>query len=228
MPRNYNPRELVVVEIKPSGVTLQYGFKSGLKAETDKTALGQFSIGDITSNVGLIIGCNNPKPAKARKKNQTSSTSGTVTTTTFTGGSISSFVAHDAYVSAKAAQWIISAPPDLRNAQGAKYVTVNGVKYGWRSPSLPSGVTAPTEDTGVATGDGNDVLCFGCSFPKPPRMKKQLAGGNTYSSFVAPAKVDDLKTAGWESAGKALLNSAFIGSEATPTPTPTPTPDTPD
>jgi hypothetical protein len=209
MPRNYNERILVAVDTKIKTTMIKYGFKTGIKTEADRVLLGQVEVAALPTATGLVLGCNNPKPNKATKKD-TITASGV---TTYTGGSKTSFIATAKIEDALFEGWLVKGAPEPRNPIGAKYVTINGIKYGWNPQTLPSGVTAPAGDTGVKDGDVNDVLCFGCQFPKPARMKTTFGVGNSYSSFVDPDKINGLRTSGWDRAGKTLVSLAIINTK---------------
>ena len=204
MPRNYNERIEVAVELKIGAAVIQYGFRSGVKKATDRTVLGQVTLGELDDDIGLVIGCNSPKPGIATKKD-TDDNGDPIS------GSIRSFYASDAVTGLKTAGWKLSTPKSSGSIDGVVFITINGIKYGWQPPDMPAGVVKPTIDFGAEAATANDIICFGCQFPKPPRMATELTGGKSFSTFVAPSKVDDLKAAGWRRSGAAKTQSLKTG-----------------
>lgn len=178
MARNTKKRKLVWVKVSKSLATVKYGFNSGADGG-DRATLGQTDVGtDIT---GLIIGANNIKPGKASKVKST--------------GTESSFYSYDKATDLKAAGWILGRPKARNYRKTTKstlyYVTINGVKYGWRSANSVEAVDVTSLGLKEPTAKDLDVI-YGCSFPKPPRAAQVLKSGSIYSTFVDPGKADSL------------------------------------
>jgi hypothetical protein len=179
MPANRDIRQLVSVAITGG---IQYGF---LTPEVHEV-LGHVLV-PAAFPATLVIGANSPKPGRATKN--------------FATGSKSSFVATAAVAAARAAGWKISRSKRRQGAttarSSARYVEVNGIKYGWSMPV--ANITAIGTDLsvlGVEPVTGNDIVVYGASYPKPPRAKKVVGLGTaaetSYSTFVAPTALDNL------------------------------------
>lgn len=187
MPRNI--RDRIWRYVKPfQDSALLYGFKSG--ADTALAgALGQTDITAATQVMNLVLEPNNFKPYKIKKETA--------------AGTEESFANFDKVASARQNNLIVSKagyrPKTKRsNARGSiVYVTVNGIKYGWKflQTSLP--IQAGVIGHQPATGTETDIV-FGATFPKPPRMKFVSANReDTLTTFVDPSKVDAALQAGW-------------------------------
>lgn len=193
MARNYRNRDAVFVTVLVGGVTVNYGFNSGMTAG-DKTTLGQTVIDFAAPPTKLVMGANSPKPYKASKRGTT--------------GYSSSFCSHTTVATLKGAGWTIT-PPKSRTATSTTlsdtyYVNIGGIKYAWNSPKKPTAITDENLTAlGVTkAGASDEDLIFGASMPKPARYRKELTGGtgegtNNFSIFVEPTKEDDAITAGF-------------------------------
>lgn len=179
MPAQRGNRTLLMVELAGG---IKYGF---LGAELE-AELGQ---SEVPANYppGLVIGANSPKPARATKKTATGSKSGFVGTTEIP--------------TARAAGWKISRSKRRLAASGSRsktvYVNIAGVKYAWQmSIENYQALSADREVLGIEDATANDVLVFGASYPKPPRVAKVVGAGTanetTYSTFVDPDSLDNL------------------------------------
>lgn len=186
MARNLRSRRLVTVTVSQALPSLRYGFRSRLR-DSERSRFGQ-TVVDSTENVtGLVIGANAPKPARAAKKAAT--------------GWEGSYCSHSVIATLKTAGYRITAGKATRKPRAANsiskvvYVTVNGVKYAWYSPS--STVSANTGGVGIkdASPSDNDLI-FGAEFPKPPRYKI-IVGDDSFSSFIDPSNIDQATTANW-------------------------------
>jgi hypothetical protein len=174
MVRAVGKRDLVWV--KPSSTAgladLKYGFNS-FADDGDKGILGQTTITGATDMNGLIIGCNNIKPAKATKTRSTGSTS-------------SSFCGADNYDEAIAANFKVGKPKiSKRAARNGWIATINGVKYAFTSPPLPGSLTHSS--LGLVPYTGQVDACFGCEFPKPPRAEAKQTDGSKVSTYMDPS-----------------------------------------
>jgi hypothetical protein len=192
MARNYDNGTLVYVTLSNFG-GLRYGFKSRIRSAS-REDLGQTvidaSIADIT---GLAVGVNSPKPARAKK--------------IFASGSEGSFCSTDKIPTLKANGWQITrgrARSLTRSSFGkVVYVTINGLKYAW---FLTQGVgysAANLAAAGIKDAEPEDLLVYGASFPKPPRVKLKHTQGD-FSTFADPEKLDAAFKDGWKGAGGAF------------------------
>lgn len=183
MPRNIRSRDPVYVAIGSGANTINYGFNTGL-ATADRDNFGQVAIDATALPTKLVFGANSPKPAKASKKGAT--------------GTISSFCSDANRAALKAVGYTISRPKARWSTKNAFYVTINGVKYGWKPGPMPAYVTADVLTAlGVktATVADRDELVFGASYPKPARVKTILGvapNENSFSTFVDPTNEDGL------------------------------------
>lgn len=188
MTRNTKQRELVWVKLPTPYAAIKYGFNSGADAG-DKAILGQTAVtaADVT---GLVIGANNIKPGKATKLKAT--------------GSESSFYSDGTATALKAAGWKLTRPKisSYRTSSRSEllYVTINGVKYGWRSAKSSGARPAGADGLGIKSVTTSKDVIYGCSFPKPPRATAITPDGNSFSTFVDPSKADKLPD-GWSLAG---------------------------
>lgn len=190
-----------LVSVTPfGGAALKYGFKTNID-EAQSTQLGQTA---ITGNLpaGTVVGANSPKPARASKR--------------FASGTVSSFIDVGAIPTARTTGWKIGKAKIRRGGSSARsvavYVTILGIKYAWNIPrrnwaAYQSELTAM--GVKLATNDDADLV-WGASTPKPPRVYKVVAQGdsiNTISTFADPnSNVAD----GWkyQSEGQDPLQSA--------------------
>lgn len=194
MARNYNNGRLVTVTIA-GFPNLQYGFKTRAKTTTS-TELGHTAIDPvgIASITGIVLGANAPKPPRASKRTET--------------GIESSFVDKGKIAEARNNGYQVARGRVRRGGKTkfaqVKYVTINGINYAWAQPNIatpPPGL----DQADLKDPDENTKLVFGAKFPKPPRMKIEIAGGEgesggVFSTFVDPTKVDNLVKAGWSPA----------------------------
>jgi hypothetical protein len=203
MARNFNGSTLVFVTID-GWDDLKYGFKSRIR-ESYQNDLGQTKIttANLAANLtGLVVGCNNPKPSIATK--------------ILTTGTESSYCSSDKIPTLRSKGWIIKPAKKSFFGKGSfselKYVTINGLKYGWRGAKVETDVAALVKfvDYDVKAIGATDKAVFGCSFPKPPRVKIPFgvvdAEGNAgksgnASSFIDPSKVDEARAAGYTVSG---------------------------
>lgn len=179
MPAQRGNRTLLMVELAGG---IKYGF---LGAELE-AELGQ---SEVPANYppGLVIGANSPKPARATKKTATGSKSGFVGTTEIP--------------TARAAGWKVGRSKRRVGASNSRtktvYVNIGGVKYAWpMSAENFTAIGADREVLGIEEATANDVLVFGASYPKPPRVAKIVGAGTanetSYSAFVDPDSLDNL------------------------------------
>lgn len=196
MPRNYDESRLVYVTIDGfSG--LNYTFKTRVKSSTS-TDLGhtELDTGSLSSAQGYVIGAQSPKPPRASKRTQ--------------NGIEGSFVDKAKLGAAKAAGYQISKGKVRRGADTeftrVKYVLINGIKYAWNSPTSAQ-EPGDVASTGVKDATSSDDLVFGADFPKPPRVKKELAAGSFYSTFADPNDLDTALESGWIPSGEGLYTA---------------------
>jgi hypothetical protein len=185
MVRNYKERALVWVTPATALANVKYGFNSGADAG-DRAILGQTAVSSADL-VGLVIGANNIKPGKATKNKAT--------------GSESSFYSIGAASGLKAAGWKLSRPKLRTYRKTSKsnlfFVTINGIKYGWRSAKTGLASSFTPGELGITAVDAGDIdIIYGCSFPKPPHASTIGVDGNTISTFIDPSKADSLPE-GW-------------------------------
>jgi hypothetical protein len=202
MARNYNDATLVTVGV--SGFTgLQYGFRSRLKSSL-RDDLGQVLISSTTSLQGLVIGVNSPKPTRATKE--------------FATGSESSFADPTKFTTLRTAGWTLTRSKAIQQGGNTAnstvyYLTVNGIKYAFRSANTPTGLTGVPDRTaiGLKQPTENDKdLVFGASFPKPPRFKKKLDTGKTFSTWIDPSKTGSAVGQGGKAGGGNYTAAAFL------------------
>lgn len=179
MPITRGRRKLV----KVTTAGIEYGF---LTTEIE-AVLGHAEVTTVP-NTGYVFGANSPKPARATKD--------------VSGGTRSSWVGDGQIAAARAADWTVTnvfrrvATSTARSK--AVFVTIGGIKYGWQMPiSTYNGLAADRTVLGIEDATANDLLVFGASYPKPPRVVKKVAAGQssprtTYSTFVDPAALDNL------------------------------------
>ncbi|KST64076.1 hypothetical protein [Mastigocoleus testarum] len=199
MARNYRSRDPVYVVTSSGTGNFNYGFNTGLK--TDKRSnFGQTAIDFNSVPDKTAFGVNSPKPARASKKE--------------TSGYESSWCSDDKIASLKASGYKVI--PGRRRFGGNSalsqtlYVTIQGIKYAWISPLLPSFVPATDlAELGVKQASAGDKdLIFGASQPKPSRFKKDFTQGETsgsFSIFIDPAQEDNAIAKGWTRAKGLIL-----------------------
>jgi hypothetical protein len=190
----YDSKRLMAVPI-PGIANLMYGFNTNVKDATS-TELGHVpaiaaSGGDNNGYIAnLIIGANKPKPMRASKPGGSSSYIDAAKAPTLRGGN-----------------WNISPAKYASIGKSAKskivYVEIGFVKYAWHIPNFlfnQAAFTAAMTALGITLATNNDRdLVLGADYPKPPRAKFTAVVGdevNSYSSFVAPLKIDNLPD-GW-------------------------------
>lgn len=206
MPRNYAKGVLASVTMQHGGAALKYAFRSRMQRESNRTALGQTLINVATINdvQNLVLGCNAPKPARASK-----------TFDTNPPGSESSFCSDDKIVTLKADGWSITprkaaGKPSFTPRSQTVYVTVNGIKYAWRSSRAPDAISAQVNlaQIGVKVATATETgLVFGCSFPKPPLIGKVVKdpeddADDFFSTMADPTSFESAIQAGWQSVNK--------------------------
>lgn len=189
MARNYNDRKLRWVKPSQQTGTLKYGFQSAL-ASSRASLFGQADVA-VTDLQGLVIGANNPKPAKATKKLAT--------------GYESSFCDFSKWADLEQQGYNVVAPkktirlPRTTSLSTTMYVTINGVKYAWQMPLVVGTVGNLTAVGAKSAAAGATDLVFGASFPKPPRYQYvNTATGDRLNIFGDPSTDEaTANTAGW-------------------------------
>lgn len=187
MPRNYNPSASVYVSMAVGAASYKYGFRCRLDS-SHYEALGITLLNTLDSPVGIVFGCNSPKPFRATKKSTT--------------GTESSFISTANITTAKAAGWKVQSSRVRGNRLAGKavsyYVTINGIKYGYYLTKMPGDTPFPSlTATGATAAGADDALFYGCSFPKPPKGRLDVSGKG-FSTFIAPTKIEDAAAADWE------------------------------
>lgn len=197
MPRNFNNGRLVTVTI--GGFPgLRYGFYTRVRNATS-TALGHVTVNPvgIADVTGIVIGANSPKPPRASKKQAV--------------GFEGSFADSAKIPELKADGWRITRGKRRRGSSSPRsqtvYIPINGVNYAWNraeSAEVPEGL----DQAGHEIPGNNTPLVFGARFPKPSRMKADVASGE-YSTFIAPGNTvaDNLKAVGWSPAGDGVYTT---------------------
>ncbi|HEY9853324.1 MAG TPA: hypothetical protein V6D28_27880 [Leptolyngbyaceae cyanobacterium] len=172
-------------KIKPfTGIDVLYGFESRT-ASGDQAELGQANI-DIAADFNkLVIYPNNCRPHTATKKG--------------TAGSSSGYIDESKISTAQQAGWKIKwgYPPRRRRAKGTNKnikIDVNTINYAYIRASDP--LYDQLANCGHETPDSNDILWYGCQFPRPPKVSVIDAQGRSVSSFCQPSKVDEVVSAG--------------------------------
>jgi hypothetical protein len=205
MPRNYSTAEFVYVLLTFGTKTIKYGFRCRLQRDSAYTALGITKIDPTTVTSilqGLVIGCNAPKPPRAKKKFDTSPP-----------GHESTFCGNSSAVlkTARDDGWKISPGRPSRKAISTPnsktlYVTVNGLSYAWNASIPATGVldlTSLDADIGAKIATiADEGLVWGCDFPKPPRAGRVVKDPDDgeddwFTTFADPARIDSLAT-GWQ------------------------------
>lgn len=200
-----NPRATrVAVHVLPyTGADIAYGFLTNAVA-ADRTLLGHNLVTGTVAK--LVYGCNKPKPGRASK------------------GGTNSFYDISKANTLRAAKWRLTSPKVSRPVSSAKskavYVTIDGVKYGWKQPATTYTATASSRAAlGIqdATAAMRDIT-FGVREPKPPRAKREITSGTganqtveNYSTFYDPS--NELPD-GWSSAGEGRSVAAAGGDAA--------------
>lgn len=203
----YAKKDLVYVPISigeadEDGVTperVKYGFFTNIPAG-NRTDLGHIAIAPETyadPPDGLVMGCSFPQPRRASRREALRFTS--------------SFVAITAVSAAKKKGYRITrfgkVPPlklesNTRSFVQTVHVGFRGIKYAWNIPKVSFTNAGDLSAIGVekAVASDRDELCFGASFPRPPRASKliEATGGadgvKTITTFFDPDK--DLTAAG--------------------------------
>lgn len=209
----YKSKELCTVKIKTvapdedggADTDFVYAFYTNIP-DASRTKLGIVTLAPGTELPnGAVMACSYPKPARASKR--------------FTDRSTSSFVADSAIPGAKLDDWTVTRTRKLpkihlgnntNSLVRTVYVKVNGIKYAWNCPktSLEKITDAVLTTLGIkyATADDLTELCFGATYPKPPKAKKQLGATaddlSVVSTFYDP---DKPLPAGWQ-----IVDSGFL------------------
>lgn len=176
-----NPRATrVPVHVLPyTGADIAYGFLTNASAG-DRTTLGHNPVTGVVAK--LVFGCNKPKPGRASK------------------GGTNSFYDISKATALRTAKWRLTSPkvsqPSSSGRSKSVYVTIDGVKYGWKVPSTTyAALAADRAALGIidATSTMKDVA-FGCRQPKPPRARREVTTGTganqtveSYSTFYDPS-----------------------------------------
>lgn len=178
MPVRVGPRKLV-------SIALTGGLNFGFHTPEVEEQLGHVEVtGEYPTN--FILGANNPIPAHASRRRAT--------------GLRSSHCADASIATAKVAGWKVRAKRTKRIASSTRskavFVTIGGVKYGWRMPlSTYNALGSDRAVLGIEDATANDVLVIGADYPKPPRAAKEILTGTDYSQrggFIDPSAVDNL------------------------------------
>lgn len=186
MARNLRSRRLVTVTVSAQLPSLRYGFRSGLR-DSERSRFGQTPVDNPDNVTGLVVGANAPKPARAAKKIAT--------------GWEGSYCSHSVIAALKTAGYKITSGKPTRKPRAANqtsrvvYVTVNGIKYAWYSPSSTVAANISTVGIRDASPSDNDLI-FGAEFPKPPRYKI-IVGDDSFSSFIDPSNADQAASSNW-------------------------------
>ncbi len=170
---------------------LDYGFRTNKDIhESYKAELGQTT---YAGKIGVVFGCNSPKPSRATKE--------------FASGSISSFCSTDKISSLKKADWVVTRKGSIRGIKTTGktrtvYVDMpGGWKYAWNITKEEADLSG---DLGFELADGGVAgdLSWGVQYPKPPRATKREAGSST-STFIAPkaSVIDAAVGKGWSISG---------------------------
>lgn len=161
-----------------------YGFESRTKSG-DQATLGQEPIDVNADYTKLVIYPNNCQPSSASKKSSAGSSGG--------------LIAHAKILPAIAAGWTVKegkAPIRYHPTGQNKHIKISmgTVKYAYvRAQDTLSDIL---NGHGHATPDSNDLLWYGCQFPKPPSVQVKNSQGKIASSLCDPTKVDNLVAAG--------------------------------
>lgn len=149
----------------------------------DGTVLDHLVMDGASTVTNLIMGSQNPKPSRAKKKRAT--------------GYASSFISASAITAAGNAGWQIEATK--RDGGRARitqftivvYVTLNGIKYAWNiRKTLYNKIKGSLGALGVKVAAAGDDLVFGANFPRPPQVIINTAQGAdvlSTSSFFDPS-----------------------------------------
>lgn len=194
MARETNPTNLVViVNALRTHPGLKYLFKSTLRNsfynEFGVTAIS----GDFTDANGYVFEPNSPKPARASKRMATPEIEG-------------AYCAYDKTAALRGDRFTIQPPVNVfklgTTLTDALYISLNGIKYAWRSPKPSAEQTAEIGSYKTLLGIDNVTssqrdLVWGATFPRPPKVKKVLNDGSTFSSFCDTTKIDEAIAAGW-------------------------------
>jgi hypothetical protein len=222
MPNNkYNNRDLVSV---PVGNDLIYLFNTNVDTE-ERANLGHTAVADVTPPLAFLGG-DSPKPRRVRRRTA--------------DGWNSSFCAEvPATIAAlKTAGWNVgkSQPKKRGIVTGGTaravsvYVIVRGIRYAWNMPLETRAAIGEAALTAlgisIATNADVPLLVWGCSLPRPARVKlvRTATGGtgpaplggtvDNLSTFCGQAQEDNLP-AGWSIYQPRLM---FPGDPATVTP----------
>ena len=200
-------------KIKPfDGIEIFYGFGSKCSSG-DQNTLGHVDIAPSTDYTKLVIYPNNCKPHTATKKGSTGSNSG--------------YIDVGKIAAAQQAGWKIKwgYPPRRRRAKGQNKsikIGIGTVKYGYIRAS--DTLNDMLNTFGHGTPDGNDILWYGCQFPRPPRVARQNASGQSVSSYCDPTKVDDNIQAGGTLTNPGSYTAIHLANMIVAAPAPEPAP----
>ncbi|MBP0016242.1 MAG: hypothetical protein J7647_01640 [Cyanobacteria bacterium SBLK] len=194
MPRNYSKSDPVWVPYRAKTDLIKYGFPCRLERDTAFSTLG-INLIDVTALseadlLGMVWGANSPKPPRATKKHDTNPPG---YESTFCGNSATILAA------ARADGWKIRTgksprKPSETTRSKTVYVTINGINYAWQFAKLAQGVTVDVTQIGVKDATSNDLLVFGATFPKPPKMQRNIndpadPDDDTFSTFGDPSSL---------------------------------------
>lgn len=178
-------RSLVYVNVAAT-FPLKYGFLTNTTA-ANQTALGHTAVADKSTEVGLVVGANSPKPGRASKARAT--------------GIDTSFYDFGQKATLIAAGWKLTSPRRRFSKSGTRskivYVLHEGNKIAWYMPtSTHTAIASDMAGLGILDTDGteNDLI-FGVSYPKLPKVKNETTTPSRIT-HCDPSKVDSLP-AGW-------------------------------
>ena len=201
MPRNYGASFPAWVPLNYTGGQLKYAFKCRLQRDSVLPTLGVTKILTTPTDVtGFIFGANAPKPPRASK-----------TFDTNPPGSESTFCSNAITIltNARADGWRITPGKPFRKPISTTrsktvYVTLNGIKYAWQFSRIPASLTGvDTSALGIQDASATESgLVFGASFPKPPKVKKEVNDTDdptvdSFSTFCDPSRLDSAISAGY-------------------------------
>lgn len=214
----YKEKELMFVNIKPEtpadpqggggAPSFAYGFATNIKTG-DRSELGQVKLELASPPQRLIIGTSFPKPMRASKRQG--------------AGSGAYFVSSFADVSKKndlkGKGWQVSRSKRLARIIDSDaalvktvFVTVRGIKYAWQrnKVTVTNATEAKMASLGhkVPTQTDFDELCFGGSFPRPPRATLFISGSGSDGSKRISTYYDPSGTLGdgWQPSGSGRQN----------------------
>jgi hypothetical protein len=194
MARETNPTVLLQINnALRTHPNLKYVFKSTLKSSLHNDFGCLEVTADFTDPTGVVFEPNSPKPARASKRTADPEIEG-------------AYCAFDKTKTLRGDRYTITQPVNKLSLStaltNALYINLAGTKYAWKSSKLSAEQIGELGGyqalLGIETVSANDRdLVWGATFPKPPKVKKTLADGSTFSSFCDSTKVDDAIAAGW-------------------------------